>query len=239
MMGRNSYFCQLVRSLSIASIALTISIQSAFATDPDVSRILPYGGQVGQQVEVTFSGNRLEDAVEIVAFKSGLEITEVTAPEDKKGREVKAKIKVLDDCDLGPHRLRVRTKSGLSEVVTFFVGTLPVVEEKEPNTEFTAPQAIENKVTVHGRIDNEDVDYFTVTANKGERLSVEVEGLRLGTEFAGSNFFDPYIAILNESRFELAACDDHALTYQDGFASLIVPEDGTYYIEIRDASYGG
>lgn len=239
MMGRNSYFCQLVRSLSIASIALTISIQSAFATDPDVSRILPYGGQVGQQVEVTFSGNRLEDAVEIVTFKSGLEITEVTAPEDKKGREVKAKIKVLDDCDLGPHRLRVRTKSGLSEVVTFFVGTLPVVEEKEPNTEFTAPQAIENKVTVHGRIDNEDVDYFTVTANKGERLSVEVEGLRLGTEFAGSNFFDPYIAILNESRFELAACDDHALTYQDGFASLIVPEDGTYYIEIRDASYGG
>ena len=47
-------------------------------------------------------------------------------------------------------------------------------------------------VTVNGVADNEDVDYFVVEAKKGERITAEVEGLRLGiTEF------DPYVAILN------------------------------------------
>ena len=35
-------------------------------------------------------------------------------------------------------------------------------------------------VTVNGVADNEDVDYYVVQAKKGERISVEVEGLRLG-----------------------------------------------------------
>ncbi len=53
-------------------------------------------------------------------------------------------------------------------------------------------------VTVNGIADNEDVDYYVVQAKKGERISAEVEGLRLGiTEF------DPCVAILNAKRFEL------------------------------------
>ena len=35
-------------------------------------------------------------------------------------------------------------------------------------------------VTVTGVADNEDVDYYVVEAKKGDRISAEVEGLRLG-----------------------------------------------------------
>ena len=62
------------------------------------------------------------------------------------------------------------------ELRTFWVGALPVVEEKEPNNEFDKPQPIPLNVTVHGVVDNEDVDYFVVECKKGQRLSVEVEG---------------------------------------------------------------
>ena len=49
-------------------------------------------------------------------------------------------------------------------------------------------------------------------AKKGERISAEVEGLRLGiTEF------DPCVAILNAKRFELGVSDDAALVWRDGF----------------------
>jgi len=239
MMGRNTLFCRpAVTGLFIAA-ALLVSLQSATAADPDLTRLSPYGAQRGQEVEVTFSGDRLEDAVEVISYEPGLEITDVVAPEDKKGKTVTAKIKVKEDSPLGAHRLRIRTKTGLTKIASFFVGNFPVVDEKEPNTDFSTPNPIQLNQTVHGRIDNEDVDYFVVPAKKGQRLTAEVEGLRMGTYFLGANFFDPYVAILNEARFELAACDDHALTYQDGFASVIVPEDGNYIIEVRDASYGG
>ena len=89
-------------------------------------------------------------------------------------------------------------------------------------------------VTVNGVADNEDVDYFVVEAKKGERITAEVEGMRLGI-----TLFDPYVAILDAKRFELASSDDAALIWQDGFASILAPEDGKYIIQVRESAYAG
>ena len=114
------------------------------------------------------------------------------------------------------------------------MGTRPESLEKEPNNDFKAPQPIPMNVTVNGVADNEDVDYFVVPAKKGERISAEVEGHRLGI-FE----FDPYVAILNAKRFELGASDDAALVLRDGFTSIIAPEDGPYIIQVRESAYSG
>ena len=89
-------------------------------------------------------------------------------------------------------------------------------------------------VTVNGVADNEDVDYYAVKARKGERITAEIEGIRLGL-----TPFDPYVAILNSRRFELASSDDSALVWQDGFVSVVAPEDGTYIVVAREAAYAG
>ena len=89
-------------------------------------------------------------------------------------------------------------------------------------------------VTVNGVAENEDIDYYAVKARKGERISVEIEGIRLGL-----TLFDPYVAILNSRRFELASSDDSALGWQDGIVSVAAPEDGTYIIVAREAAYAG
>ncbi len=132
----------------------------------------------------------------------------------------------------------MRTATGLSNLKILHIGALPTVEEKEPNTDFAQPQAVEQNVTVNGRIDREDVDYFSVEAKQGERLSVEIFGMRMGLS-GGTNYFDPYIAILNEQRREVVKNDDSPLVWNDGLASLIIPEDGNYIIEVRDAAYNG
>ena len=147
---------------------------------------------------------------------------------------VKATIKVAPDCRLGEHVAHVRTASGVTEYRTFYVGPFPEIKEKEPNTEFTTPQAIPMNVTVNGVIDSEDVDYFVVDAKKGQRISAEIEGMRLGV-----TMFDPYIAILDSKRFELITADDTPLLKQDAAASVIAPADGKYYIQVRETSYGG
>jgi hypothetical protein len=83
-------------------------------------------------------------------------------------------------------------------------------------------------------VQSEDVDYFVVECKKGQRLSVEVEGMRLGV-----TVFDPYVAILDSKRFELATSDDSPLLGQDGGCSIVVPADGKYIVQVRESAYGG
>ena len=113
-------------------------------------------------------------------------------------------------------------------------GALKDVTEVEPNNDFAKPQPIAMDSTVNGVAENEDVDYFVVEAKKGERISAEVEGIRLGI-----TLFDPYVAIMDAKRFELASSDDAALIWQDGFASIVAPEDGKYIIQVRESAYAG
>ncbi|MEO6808043.1 MAG: PPC domain-containing protein, partial [Isosphaeraceae bacterium] len=53
------------------------------------------------------------------------------------------------------------------------------------------------------------------------------------------SLFDPYVAIMDAKRFELASSDDAALVWQDGTVSVVAPEDGTYMIQIRESAYAG
>jgi hypothetical protein len=193
--------------------------------------VRPLGGQRGTEVEVTLAGGRLSDAKEVLFYQPGITTTKLQVVNDS---QVKATFKIAPDCRLGLHELRLRTATGLSEVRIFSVGSLKDVVEVEPNNDFAKPQPIAMNVTVNGIADNEDVDYFVIDAKKGDRISAEVEGIRLGV-----TMFDPFVAIMNAKRFELASSDDSALIWQDGEASIVAPEDGKYIIQVRESAYAG
>ncbi len=204
----------------------------AEAASPDFNGIFPRGGQRGTDVDVTFSGSRLADAEEIVSYNpAGIKAVSFKA---ENATTIKVKLHIEPNCPLGEQIFRVRTKTGLSYARNFFVDQFPSVEEKEPNTLLEQAQPITSGVTITGVARNEDTDYYKIECKKGERLSVECDGIRLG-----GAFWDPYINILNSKKFELATCDDSPLAIQDPHASIIVPEDGTYYVEVRDSSYAG
>ena len=211
-----------------AAFLLANSIQ---ASSPTLSSIMPRGVQRGIETEVTFSGARLADTEEILFYEPGVAVTKIVP---NGANQVKVTMKVAADCRLGEHTVTARTKSGLTEYRTFFVGALKDVAEKEPNSDFDLPQPIELNVTVTGIVQNEDVDYYILDAKKGQRICAEVEGMRLGTAL-----FDPYVAILNARRFEMSADDDTPLVKQDAVASVVAPEDGKYIIEVRESAYGG
>jgi hypothetical protein len=219
-------------TLARPSVLLLLAASSSLpAASPALSIITPRGVQRGTDAALTFRGARLSDAQEILLYQPGVDVTKVEVVNDG---EVKASVKVAAGCRLGEHAARVRTASGISELRTFYVGALPAVDEVEPNGEFAAAQKVPLEITVTGIVQSEDVDLFAVAAKKGERLTAEVEGLRLA-----SAVFDPYVAILDKARFELSASDDAALVWQDAVASIVVPEDGTYVVQVRDSAYGG
>lgn len=210
---------------------LALCASAAWAESPNLTKISPRGGQRGTEIDLTLSGTQLKDAQEIFLYQRGLEVLKLDAADDKT---VKVRLKIAADASLGEHQLRLRTATGISDLKTFWVGPFPIIDEKEPNNNFKEPQKIPMGVTVAGVVTNEDVDYYSVELKKGQRLSVELEGIRLG-----NTLFDAYIAILDTKRFELVSADDTALLMQDPFVSMLAPEDGTYIILVREASYGG
>ncbi len=212
---------------------LLVSAASAWSASPQLNGFAPFGGQRGTQVQIEFQGARLGDAQEVMFYEPGISVAELVAAP----ASVKATLTIAPDCRLGLHGLRIRSASGLSNLRVFSVGAMKDVAEVEPNNDFTKPQRIELDVTVNGVINNEDVDYFLFEAKKGERISVEVVGLRLGSNPGA--FFDPAVAILDRDRFEVASCDDAPLLRQDPACGLLVPEDGQYVVQIRETAFNG
>jgi hypothetical protein len=206
----------------------------SFSASPTVTSVLPRGGQRGTEITVTIGGARLADAQELLWYSPGIAVTKL----DAKDAQVIATLKIAPDCRLGEHAMRLRTATGLSELRTFWIGALPTADEKEPNNDFAAPQSIPLNVTVHGTVTNEDVDYFAIDAKKGQRISVEIEALRLASN-PNVGTFDPAIAILDAKRFELATSDDHPLVQQDGCFSIVAPDDGKYVVMVRESAYRG
>jgi len=217
-----------ILSLALAFVGSTLS---AHAFAPNLSSINPTCAQLGKELEVSFDGDRLGDTVEIIPYEPGLKILKLNSVTNKS---VKAQIKVEPDCRLGEHHLRLRTESGISELRTFFVGAFPIVNETEPNNEFDKAQKIDQNTTITGVIANEDLDCFAVEMKKGQRLSAEVEAMRLGRAA-----LDTRVAVYDPAGKVCAEADDTWLGMQDPFVSFVVTNDGRYVIQVREVTYAG
>jgi hypothetical protein len=213
---------------AVLALAAATSLR---AVAPNFTAIAPAGGERDSEVEITLRGDRLADAAEILFYRPGLTLVKFTETTDKR---VKAMLRVAPDCPLGEHPVRLRTASGISALRVFYVGPFPCIEEKEPNNAATKPQPVAMNTTVQGSIGLEDVDFFSVTANKGQRVSVEIEGARLGR-----TMFDPVVIVTAPDGKTVARSDDTPLLGHDGFVSFLAPAEGAYVIQVRDMTYAG
>lgn len=218
----------MIRALTIYLVA---SVTALAGFSPELSLVNPRGGQRGTEMEVHFHGERLEEISEALFYEPGLSLSKIDV---KDGKHAVAQLSIASDAALGEHSLRLRGPGGLTELRSFWVGQFPSVPEVESNATFDQAQRVALNSTVEGIAGNEDDDYFICTVKKGQRLSVEVEAMRLGRVM-----FDAYVAILDPRKFELASCDDTPLLRNDAFASIIAPEDGDYRILVHEAAYEG
>lgn len=227
---RTKLFCAIATCL-FALFAL--QYRDAKAAAPEAVSMSLSGIQRGTSAEITISGARLGDAQSLMFFSPGLTASNITKIDDNN---IKVTVAASADvtCDL--HPFRIVTNTGLSNIRLLNVSALPSVGEVEPNSEFAAAQAIPYNSTVDGIVLNEDVDYFSVELKQGQLLNVELEGLRHSYMY---DFFDPYVAVYDAKRFELAASDDSVFLQQDCLCSMVAPADGRYVIEVRESSFGG
>src|SRR5262245_25697352 len=110
------------------SLCLCASVVSpSAAASPSLGSVTPRGGQRGKEVVFLFNGGRLSDTQEVLFYSPGFSVAKLEVVNDG---QVKATVKIADDCAPGEHAVRLRTRSGISELRTLSVGALPTVAEK-------------------------------------------------------------------------------------------------------------
>jgi len=202
----------------------------AFASTPRLNRITPRGAQRGHEHQITFHGIRLSTTEEVFFHDTGITATKFEVVDDTK---VNVTLEVDADCRIGEHQIQLRTKRGISDFRSFFISEFPAVADKEPNSGFAVAQKIPMGVTVDGLISDGDVDFFCVEAEQGQRLSVEIQAMRLGT------FFDPLLELYDSEKKSILRADDSSFGKQDGFFNFLIPKSGKYFIKVRDTEFGG
>src|SRR5437868_3494605 len=139
-------------------VVLLACALAAQAGSPRLESISPTGGQRGTELEVTFGGQRVEETAEIFCYEAGIQILKINSVTNKL---VRAQLKIAADCQLGEHHLRLRTASGLTDLMTFSVGAFPIINEQEPNNNAAKAQKIALNTTIEGVITSEDTDVFS------------------------------------------------------------------------------
>lgn len=232
--------CKCVAAPFFRCLAMLVAIAgapSALAGLPTLTDVVPVAGERGETIQVTLVGARLHDASAVLFHTDGIAAQGVAFKPKAKGENrpedhATATFTIAPDAPLGEHQLRLVTETGVSEMVTFHVVDRPLVREGEGTLD--QPQPVELGTTILGRTTREDVDYFGVELKKGQRLSVQVDGMRLGRGFT-----DSYLAVLDDAGETIAECDDTALLRQDPYIAMTAPKDGRYTILIRDSGYEG
>lgn len=168
-----------------------------------------------------------------------------------------AEVTIAPDAKPGKREIRVVTRRGVSNPLTFYVGQVPEVARKPVKTakkpvlgkeelaeRKRPPEEEELRViipcTMNGQIYAGEINRYRFHASKGQRLVISVKARDL----------IPYVADAVPGWFQavLRLCDANGkeLAYQDDFRFdpdpviyFEVPADGEYVLSITDALYRG
>lgn len=211
---------------------------------PNLQGVDPPGYQIAEEVDISLRGQGLQNLNGVLFLTEGMELVEFLEPgEGEPGRTAVARVRLSDEVEPGIHWLRVRSPHGISNMQPFALGDFPVVPPGEDNEAPEGAHRIALNHTVGGQLARGRSNYFVVSLENGQRISLEVEGIRLaGPNVPRGSMFNPSITILSggEDGFEeLAFSANSHLFRQDPYLVFEAPGPGDYLIEVRDVTFRG
>lgn len=213
-----------VSGASAAEITAEQSSAGAVPMQPQITRIVPHSAEVGKTTRMVVAGQNLENA----RLHSDVDGLTVTVAEG--GNAGQAVFDVAADSAVVPGRYLVRcvTPSGVSNPVIISVDRVPTqvdgtLTEANPATSFP--------IAMSGLISGAEQKrlWFSGTAN--QKLIAEVEARRIGSKL------DPVVEIRSQAGTPLAIQWQQPDLSGDARASVILPADGLYYVEVHDLQF--
>jgi hypothetical protein len=206
-----------------ASILFAVSVlaQQVTLPLPRLLTIMPMGGQAGQSVEVTITGENIEDVTELT-FSS----PKITA-KPVAGATNKFTVSIAADAPVGVYDARVMSRLGVSSVRAFSVNKLPeVVRTKANNTLETAlPLAVGS--ICNATMTKRAVDFYSFQGVKDQAVAIDCAAVGIDSRLT------PVLILADGKGADLK------VNRTGGMIDFTPPADGTYIIKVSDLTYQG
>lgn len=200
--------------------------QSVCLPAPRLLTTMPMGGTVGSEVEVTITGEHLDDAGELTF--SDPRITAVPKLNaEGKPEPNKYVVTIAADCPPGLHEARIMTRLGISSSRIFSVGTLPEVTRTQPNTSPATALELQVNSLCNAVMSVRAVDHYTFLGKQGQRVIVDCSTRGIDSKL------DAVVIIAD------AAGRDLLVERRGGVLDFTVPTDGKYVIKVHELTFQG
>lgn len=239
----NRIRCLIALSMVFAGSLDPVAAQTSY---PMLMSIEPVAVQAGQASEVEVNSRySMHGSTTVFVSGEGVTtevITDMTVPPDKDPpnlQKIKLRVTAAADAQLGVRDLRLLTPRGTSTLGQLVIVRDPVVYETAKNNTSAEAQEVTLPATICGRIERaEDVDFFRFTGQAGTKLVFHVRCMRLQDRIHDlQKHADPLIALRNASGTTIAVVDNHFAA--DPLMSVELPQDGEYFLKVRDVRYQG
>ncbi len=230
----------------LCSFSYTLGGQDYFyrltvSTAPWIDAVHPAVVEPGKEVKLTVFGRNLPKGVADPASVVDGRVLEkatvtVKAPEDARAvqRLAYTGLVLPHAAALDGFEFRLSNDVGLSNPFLLTYARAPVVLDNEANDTPESAQHVPIPCEIAGRIEKKaDRDFYAFTAKKGEALSIEVFGERLGAPL------DLYFQIRDDKGKTLTEQDDTPDNFGPTFLTrtddppryrFVAPADGTYHL---------
>ena len=223
-----------LKSTAILSVAVVGSLligsmsqaQTVCLPLPRLLTTMPMGGTVGTQVEVTITGENLEDANELIFTHPGI----TAVPKlDANGQPDGSRfvVTIAADCPPGIHEARLMTRLGISSSRVFCVDTLPQVVQTTPNTTLATALPLQVNSICNAVMTTKAVDHYSFDAMKGHRYIVNCAARGIDSKLDA-------VLIIGD-----AAGRDLVVERRGGTLDFTATEDGRHTIKVHELTFKG
>ena len=229
-----------LRSLTIALLALAlgivVSVPSAWGQLPktQLTSVFPPGGKAGSTVDVAVAGSDIERLSQLVFSHPGIKATAKmgAASEFEPAQPINGQfvVEIAADVPVGTYEARVVGHFGVSNPRAFAVGRYNEITDGGNNSVAQA-KPLELDVTVNGRIDAAQRDYYKLTLKSQQRVLVTCQAATIDSRLAGA------LTVLDPSGNELSRSVSYR--YGDAMVDFTAFQDGDYIISLADSLYRG
>ncbi len=218
--------CMLACLLGLAIMPAAVWGQAVCLPAPRLLTTLPMGGQVGSQIEVTISGDNLEEVEELHFSHPGIIAVPV---KDAQGTTVPNRflVTIAQDCPPGVYEARVLSRLGISSSRVFSVGNLPEVTRDKPNTTLNTAFSLALDTICNAVMTNQAVDHYKFTAEQGQRVIVDCAAGGIDSKL------QPVVILAN------AQGGDLLVERRGGSIDFQIPATGEYVVKVHDLTYKG
>lgn len=220
----------MLRIATMCAIALGMTslatAQSVCIPLPRLLTTTPMGGQAGTSVEITITGENIEDASDLHFAHSG-----ITAKHklDANGQPLANQyiLTIAPDCPTGLHEARVMTRLGISSSRVFSVDKYSEVLRSAPNTSLTSAMPLKLNTVCNASATAKSVDHYVFEATQGQRIIIHCAAGSIDSKLQA-------VLILGDE-----AGRDLMAERRGGSIDFKVPQDGKYVIKVHDLTFNG